>query len=144
MKTNFCLKSNPSATFISCATQCNLQAVLNHHYTSFCFSQKSSFFFDSSGTSSGCLKAMPQSSLGIAIPGLVGLCLWLGVPLFSVPPLCVCLAPIDCFGDHLLECSHGPTRNSRHDALVDIACHALSQSHPDVLKEQQVSDEAPW
>jgi len=26
-----------------------------------------------------------------------------------------------------------------HDALVDIVCHALSQSHPGVLKEQHVS-----
>ena len=28
-----------------------------------------------------------------------------------------------------------------HEALVDIACHALSQSHPGVLKEQRVSCE---
>ena len=27
------------------------------------------------------------------------------------------------------------------DALVDIGCHTLSQSHPGVLKEQQVSYE---
>jgi len=26
-----------------------------------------------------------------------------------------------------------------HDALVDIVCHALSQRHPDVLKEQHIS-----
>ena len=26
-----------------------------------------------------------------------------------------------------------------HDALVDIVCHALSQSHPGVLKEQRIS-----
>ena len=94
--------------------------------------------------SSGWLKAIPQSSLGLAIHGpefVVGLRLWLGIPLFPVPPLCVCLAPIDCFGDHLLECSHGPMRIRRHDALVDIVHHALSQSHPSVLKEQRASCE---
>jgi len=93
---------------------------------------------NSSGGSSGWLKAIPQSSLGLAIHGpefVVGLRLWLGVPLFPVSPLCVCLTPIDCFGDHLLERSHGPMRIRRHDALVDIVCHALFQG---VLKEQQV------
>ena len=97
--------------------------------------------------SSGCggwLKAIPQSSLGLAIHGpefVVGLRLWLGIPLFPVPPLCVCLAPIDCFGDHLLECCHGPMRVRCHDALVDIVHHALSHSHPGVLKEQRASCE---
>jgi len=87
------------------------------------------------------VKAIPQSSLGLAIPGpefIVGLCLWLRVSLFPVSPLCVSLAPIDCFGDHLLEFSHSPMRIRRHDALVDIVCHALSQSHSGVLKEQRV------
>ena len=95
-----------------------------------------------SGASSGWLKAIPQSSLGLVIPGpefVVGLRLWLGIPLFPVPPLCVCLSPIDGFGDHLLECSHGPMRIRHHDALVDIIRHALSQSHPGVLKEQCIS-----
>ena len=32
-------------------------------------------------------------------------------------------------------------RICHHNALVDIGCHALSQSHPGVLKEQQVSCE---
>ena len=32
-------------------------------------------------------------------------------------------------------------RIRRHDALVDIVCHALSQSHSGVLKEQRVSYE---
>jgi len=30
-------------------------------------------------------------------------------------------------------------RIRRHDSLVDIVCHALSQSHPGVLKKQRVS-----
>jgi len=32
-------------------------------------------------------------------------------------------------------------RIRRHDALVDIVCHTLSQSHPGVIKEQHVSCE---
>ena len=69
----------------------------------------------------------------------MGLCLWLGVALFPHSPLCTCLSPIDCFGDHLLGCSHGPMRICRHDSLVDILCNALSQDHPGVLKEQRAS-----
>jgi len=49
--------------------------------------------------------------------------------------------PVNCFGDHLLECSHGPMRICHHDVLVDILYRALSQSHPDVLKEQRASCE---
>ena len=89
-------------------------------------------------------QAIPQVSLALAIPGpefVVGLRLWLGIPLFPLSPLCVCLTSIDQFGDHLLECSHGPMRIRRHDALVYIVCHALSQSHSGVLKEQRVSNE---
>jgi len=33
-------------------------------------------------------------------------------------------------------------RIRRHDALGDNVCHALSQSHPDVLKKQHVSCES--
>ena len=57
----------------------------------------------------------------------------------SSSPLCTCLSPIDCFGDHLLGCSHGPMRIHRHDALVDILYNALSQDHPGVFKEQCAS-----
>ena len=81
-------------------------------------------------------------SLALAIPGpefIVGLRLWLGFPFFPLSPLCMCLAPIDQFGDHLLECFHGPMRIRSHDALVEIICEALSQNHPGVLKEQCVS-----
>jgi len=55
----------------------------------------------SSGTSSGWLKAIPQPSLGVAIPDpeFVGLRPWIGVSLFPFPPLCTCLSSIDCFGD---------------------------------------------
>ena len=85
-------------------------------------------------------KLISQLSLSLTHLVLaVVLRLWLGIPLFLLSPLCVCLAPIDQFGDHHLECSHGPMRIRRHDALVDIVCHALSQSHPGVLKEQRGS-----
>ena len=87
----------------------------------------------SSSTSSGWLKAIPSTSLGLAIPGpefIVGLCLWLGVSLFPITPLCTCLSSIDCFGDHLLGCSHGPMRIHRHDALVNILHYALLLTRP--------------
>ena len=96
----------------------------------------------SSGTSSGWLKAIPSTSLGLAIPGpefIVGLFLWLGVSLLPISPLCTCLSSIDCFGDHLLGCSHGPMRICCHDALVNILHHALLQDHPGVVKEQCAS-----
>ena len=54
---------------------------------------------------------------------------WLGVSLFPSSPLCTCLSSIDCFGDHLLGCSHGPMKICRHDALVSILHHALLQDH---------------
>ena len=137
-----------SVAFDPCSKQCDLQAVLDHQlYDNLMASPnirdqaRLAALSHSSRTSSGWFKAIPQSSLGLAIHGLVGLRLWLEIPLFPVPPLCVCLAPIDCFGDHLLECSHGPMRIRRHDTLVDIVHHALSQSHPGVLKEQRASCE---
>ena len=83
-----------------------------------------------------------QPSLGLAILGpefVVGLCLWLGVSLFPSSPLCKCLSSIDCFGDHLLGCSHGPMGIRHHDALVSILHHALLQDHPGTLKEQRAS-----
>jgi len=96
----------------------------------------------SSGANSGWLKAVPQISLGLSIPGpefVVALRLWLGIALFPLSPLCVCLSTIDHCGDHLLECSHGSMCIRRHDALVDIVYHALSQSHTGVHKEQHIS-----
>ena len=52
----------------------------------------------------------------------------IGIPLFPLSPLCVCLTSIDQFGDHL------PMRIHRHYAPVDIVCHALSQSHSGDIK----------
>ena len=140
-----------SDIFIPSATQQDLQALLDQNqydqlFASFNIRNRARLtgLSYSSGTSSGWLKAIPQVSLALAIPGpefVVGLRLWLGIPLFPLSPLCVCLTSIDQFGDHLLECSHGPMRIRRHDALVDIVCHALSQSHSGVLKEQRVSYE---
>jgi len=78
----------------------------------------------------------------LALPGpefVVALHLWLGIPLFPLSPLCLCVTSIDQFGDHPLESTHGPMRIRCHDALVDIVFHALSQSHPGVLKKQCVS-----
>ena len=119
-----------SDIFIPSATQQDLQALLDQNqydqlFASFNIRNRTllTALSHSSGTSSGWLKAILQVSLALAIPGpefVVGLRLWLGIPLFPLSPLCVCLTSIDQFGDHLLECSHGPMRIRRHDALVDI------------------------
>ena len=140
-----------SDIFIPSATQQDLQALLDQNqydqlFASFNIRNRARFtaLSHSSGTSSRWLNAIPQVSLTLAIPGpeiVVGLRLWLGIPLFPLSPLCVCLTSNDQFGDHLQECSHGSMRIRRHDALVDIVCHALSQSHSGVLKEQRVSYE---
>lgn len=53
---------------------------------------------------------------------------------FQAPSVCVCLAPIHCFSDHLPEHSNGPKRIHFSDALVDIADNGLSQSHAGLLK----------
>ena len=66
---------------------------------------------------------------------------WLGVPLFSLLPLCTCFSVIDQFGDHLLGCSHGPLRIQRHNALVSVVHHALLQDHPGVLPEQGIASD---
>ena len=53
--------------------------------------------FYSSGASGGWLKVIHHSSLGLTIPGpelVFDLRLWLGISLFPVSPLCVCLPPI--------------------------------------------------
>jgi len=85
---------------ISAASQHDLQAILDQHQYDHLFNSCSirdsvhlNALAHSSGTSSGWLKAIPQPSLGVAIPGsefVVGLCLWLEVSLF----LCVHASPL--------------------------------------------------
>jgi len=97
---------------------------------------------NSSGVSSGWLKAIPQPSLGLAFSPhefVIAVCLWLGIPLFPLFPLCTCLSVIDQIGDHLLGCPHGLLCIQRHDALVSIVHHTLLQDHPGVLREQSIS-----
>ena len=120
----------PSDCSTSSASQQDLQAFLDQRlfgdlYASFSIWDQTRLtaLAHSSGTSNGLLKDIPRACLGLVIPGpefVVGLHLWLGVALFSYFPLCTCLSPIDCFGDHLLGCSHGPMRIRCHDSLVKI------------------------
>ena len=42
---------------------------------------------------------------------------------------CSCGSVVDQFGDHLLDCGHGPLRIRQHDALCDIVFHALLQDN---------------
>ena len=132
---------------ISSASQHDLQAILDQRQYDHLFQSREHAHLHALAHSSGTkffgwLTAIPQPSLGLAIPGpefVVGLGLWLGVSLFPPSPLCTCLFSIDYFGDHLLGCSHGPMRIHRHDALVSILHHALLQDHPGALKEQHAS-----
>ena len=94
----------------------------------------------SSGISSGCMAEdytliLPRSgSFGAEF--IVSFHLWLGIPVSS---LYVCLTTIENSNNHLLEYCCGFMRIICQDALFDIVCHSLLQSHPGVLKEQQVS-----
>jgi len=72
---------------------------------------------------------------------IIALCLWLGIPLFPLLPLCTCLSVIDQFGDHLFGCSCSPLHIQCHDALVNIIHHALLQEHPGVLREQGIASD---
>ena len=80
---------------ISSALQHDLQTFLdqhlfNHHFASCSIRDcaRLTALSHSSGTSSGRLKAIPSTSLGLAIPGpefIVGLHLWLGVSVSHLP-----------------------------------------------------------
>ena len=97
---------------------------------------------DSAGCSSAWLKAIPNPSLGLAMPVtefVVAVHIWLGIPLFPTVQLCSCSSSIDSYGDHLLGCSYGPLRIRRHDALTRILFHSMLLDNPGVLREQRVS-----
>ena len=53
--------------------------------------------------------------------------------------MCTCGQPVDIYGDHLLECNHGPFRIRRHDALHDVVWHALLQDNTTVCREQRIT-----
>ena len=97
---------------------------------------------DSTGCSSAWLKAIPNPSLGLAMPVtefVVAVRIWLGIPLFPTAQLCSCSSLIDSYGDHLLGCSYGPLRIRRHDALTRILFHSMLLDNSGVLREQRVS-----
>ena len=134
-----CMKSTHLRTnFIPYAIQCDYQVVLDHHHYDKLFATASirdlahlTALSHSSGASSGWVRAIPQSSFGLAIPGpefLVGLCLWLEVSFFPISPLRMRLAPIDLFGDHLLECSHGDVYfQCGHPAYFNLSVCSTTQ-----------------
>jgi len=136
----------PSNLSISVASQHDLQVLLDDH-------QHEQFLASLSIWERAHFTALSHSlgislKFGFSIPGpelVVSFHLWLGISLFPVSPLCVCLSTIDNGGDHLLECSHGSMCIHQHDALVDIVYHTLSQSHFGALKEQCISgdDQSP-
>ena len=66
-----------------------------------------------------------------------------GCSYVSIPPkvaeVCVCGTILDPYGDHLLSCGQGPLRTKRHDALCEIAYHALLTDNKNVKREQHCS-----
>ena len=95
-------------------------------------------------STSSWLKAVPIQSLGLTMPSsefITSLKIWLGIPIFSPQPtvMCPCGQPVDIYGDHLLECNHGPFRIRRHDSLRDVIWHALLQDNTTVCREQRIT-----
>ena len=74
----------------------------------------------------------------------MALCLWLGIPVLSETSLsfCSCHQLVDCFGDHLIGCGHGPLHVRHHNALCDIIYFALLEDNSEVHREQGVSGES--
>ena len=70
--------------------------------------------------------------------------LWLGILVFpeADPALCSCHQLVDCFGDHLIGCSHGPLHIRHHNTLCDIVYYALLEDSADIRWEQGVSGES--
>lgn len=96
---------------------------------------------------SGWLRAVPISNLGLSMPGpefMVSLRIWLGIPIFTSTSgvRCACGIPIDVHGDHLLGCGYGPLRIRRHDSLCNIIWHALLQDSPNAKREQRISGDS--
>ena len=88
-------------------------------------------------------KATPIPSLGLDIPGSefnIALRIWLIPPSSSL--ICPCTQFIDQYGDHLLGCSCGPYRISRHNALRDVIYHALKLDNQNVKIEQRVNGDS--
>ena len=68
------------------------------------------------------LRAIPSVPLGLTMSRQEFVCslwYWLRIPVFAATDStrCSCGTAVDCFGDHLLGCGHGPMRIRRHDAL---------------------------
>ena len=58
---------------------------------------------------SGWIRAIPSTSLGLAMPGpefLMSLKIWLGIPVLpqSFHHICACKSPVDIYGDHWMCC----------------------------------------
>ena len=67
-------------------------------------------------------QVLPSPQLGLAIlPAefVVALCLWLRIPVLSGTSLsfCSCHQLVDCFGEYIIGCGHGPLRIRHHNTL---------------------------
>ena len=49
---------------------------------------------------------------------------------------------MDCFGDHVLGCGHGPLRIKRHNAISEVIWHALLVDNKESKREQKCGGES--
>ena len=49
---------------------------------------------------------------------------------------------MNCFGDHVLGCGHGPLRIKRHNAISEVIWHALLVDNRDSKREQKCGGES--
>ena len=49
---------------------------------------------------------------------------------------------MDCFGDHVLGCGHGPLHIKRHNAISEVIWHALLVDDRDSKREQKCGGES--
>ena len=70
---------------------------------------------------------------------------WLGISIFpdsQQAARCPCGHVMDCFGDHVLGCGHGPLRIKRHNAISEVIWHALLVDNRDSKREQKCGGES--
>ena len=49
---------------------------------------------------------------------------------------------MDCFGDHVLGCGHGPLRTKRHNAISEVIWHARLVDNKEFKRVQKCGGES--
>ncbi|XP_062511254.1 uncharacterized protein LOC134187153 [Corticium candelabrum] len=94
------------------------------------------------------LKAIPNPKLGLAMlrhEHILTCRYWLGISIFpdsQQAARCPCGHVMDCFGDHVLGCGHGPLRKKCYNAISEVIWHALLVDNRDSKQEQKCGGES--